>query len=94
MKALKLAGETAARAKAAEIDEALGYPKDEIVAQIGTGRHAPAHLTRTQRHAEPQKTTADEWIVECDAKAETKLKGADKAALVTVDSSELRRTKK
>lgn len=94
MKALKLADETAARAKAAEIDEALGYPKDEAVTQIGTGRHAPAHLTRTQRHAEPQKTIADEWVVECDSRAEAKLKGSDKAELVTVDESELRRTKK
>lgn len=90
MRAFKLSTEEAARAKAAEIDEAFGYPKDETVTQIGPGRHAPAHLTRTQRYAEPQTTTAGEWAVEIDTRAEAKLKPADKAALVTLRDTDLR----
>jgi hypothetical protein len=70
--ALTYATEQEARARCADLDTALGYPKAGV--DIGGGIHAPPELSRTLRHVEPMKhPKRDEWAVPIDEVAAVKL---------------------
>lgn len=62
MRASVFTSEAAAAAFVADLDRALGYPRDGV--NIGGGVHAPAEQSRTLTHAIPLKhPTRDEWAV-------------------------------